>query len=258
MIKKLTDNDNDKIMELLTQNAIANYFIILSLEREKYKRMFKEKWGQFNQEGKLVSVMLRRNTGTLQFYSSQDYDVDEICNILENQDFDKLIAEESIIQRLIDNYNFSRVEKGAFLSKLENLSFKSIIKLSDVKSVKLQDIDRVVDLYKSVFTGFAPRELIIEKYRNNTGRGYYIEKEGRMISIAQSSYESNDSAIIVGVATHEDSRKKGYATECLVKLCEELVNEGKTLYLQYDNPKAGKIYKDLGFMDIGRMVKCFN
>ncbi len=257
MIKKLTDKDNDRIMKLLTQNSIANYFIILSLEREKYKKMFEEKWGQFNQQGELVSVLFKRKTRTLQFYSSQDYDEDEVCSIFENQDFEKLIGEEKVMKKLINHYNFSRIEKGAILSKLESFYVNNTKKLSHVKPVKLQDIDRIVDLYRSVFTGFAPRELITEKYENNTGRGYYIERKGKMISIAQSSYESNDTAIIVGVATHQDYRKKGYATECLIKLCKELINEGKTLYLQYDNPNAGRIYKKLGFKDIGRMIKCY-
>jgi predicted GNAT family acetyltransferase len=34
-------------------------------------------------------------------------------------------------------------------------------------------------------------------------------------------------------------------------LCLDVLAEGKTLCLFYDNPKAGSIYKRLGFKDIG-------
>ena len=35
------------------------------------------------------------------------------------------------------------------------------------------------------------------------------------------------------------------------KLCADLLSEGKTVCLFYHNPKAGAIYKRLGFADIG-------
>jgi uncharacterized protein len=59
------------------------------------------------------------------------------------------------------------------------------------------------------------------------------------------------SAMIVAVCTHSDYKKKGYATECMTKLCRDVLDEGKELCLFYDNPEAGRIYKHIGFVDIG-------
>ena len=59
------------------------------------------------------------------------------------------------------------------------------------------------------------------------------------------------SAMIVGVATDKDYRNQGLASAVMSKLCEEVLNEGKELCLFYDNPSAGKIYKRIGFTDIG-------
>lgn len=258
MIRNLTYKDNDKVMELLKKNSIVNYFIISSLEREKYKKMFEKKWGQFNKQGELISVLFKRKSGTLKFYSSQDYDVEEICSIIKSQNFYRLIGEKSIINKLVNNYNFVKIEESSFISKLERLNMKNKKEPLNIKPVTTEDIDKIIDLYNLVFTGFIPKQLMIEKYRKNTGRGYYIEDKGNIISTAQSSYETSDNAIIVGVATHPDYRKKGFATQCLIKLCTELVGEGKILYLQYDNPKAGNIYKELGFKDVGKMVICYN
>lgn len=60
--------------------------------------------------------------------------------------------------------------------------------------------------------------------------------------------------MIVGVATHPAHRRKGLATQLLIRLCEDLLSEGKTPCLFYDNPEAGSIYRRLGFTDVGTWV----
>lgn len=72
-----------------------------------------------------------------------------------------------------------------------------------------------------------------------------------MVSMASTTAENTFSAMVVGVATLESYKKKGYATACMVKLCDQLLSEGKELCLFYDNPEAGAIYKRIGFEDIG-------
>ncbi|MNN97268.1 FR47-like protein [compost metagenome] len=57
--------------------------------------------------------------------------------------------------------------------------------------------------------------------------------------------------MLVAVATHPDYRGQGLATRVVAKLCTDLLAEGKSLCLFYNNPQAGLIYKKLGFSDIG-------
>jgi predicted GNAT family acetyltransferase len=80
-----------------------------------------------------------------------------------------------------------------------------------------------------------------------------------MVSTASTTAENSLSAMVVGVATLLEYKKKGYATQCMVKLCQQLLQEGKELCLFYDNPAAGAIYKRIGFQDIGFwMMYSFN
>ncbi len=39
--------------------------------------------------------------------------------------------------------------------------------------------------------------------------------------------------------------------KCLSKLCSDLLKRNKTLCLFYDNPKAGRVYRRIGFKEIG-------
>ena len=60
--------------------------------------------------------------------------------------------------------------------------------------------------------------------------------------------------MIVGVGTHPNYRNQGYATKCIVKICKELLDEQKIPCLFYDNEEAAKIYKKLGFQELGKWI----
>ncbi|NLC78278.1 MAG: GNAT family N-acetyltransferase, partial [Ruminococcaceae bacterium] len=83
--------------------------------------------------------------------------------------------------------------------------------------------------------------------------GYGIFKDGEMISVAKTTAENDISAMVVGVATLEEYRKKGYASAMVARVCEESLKLGKKfICLFYDNPEAGKIYRKIGFKEIGK------
>lgn len=81
-------------------------------------------------------------------------------------------------------------------------------------------------------------------------RSFFIMENKKIVSTASTAAENSLSAMVVGVATLESYKKKGYATQCMVKLCNQLLEENKELCLFYDNPSAGAIYKRIGFEDI--------
>ena len=93
-----------------------------------------------------------------------------------------------------------------------------------------------------------------EKLKSKRGRGICIEEDVEILSVGQTDFEIEDAAIIVGMATRKKHRHKGMASQCLQKLCKDLLEEGKDLYLQYDNFQAGKIYERQGFEIIDQVV----
>ena len=78
-----------------------------------------------------------------------------------------------------------------------------------------------------------------------------VRSEGSIVANASTTAENSSSAMVMAVATHEAHKNKGYATACVHNLCQALLDEGKEPCLFYDNPKAGSIYKRIGFEDIG-------
>lgn len=100
-------------------------------------------------------------------------------------------------------------------------------------------------------SGSGMRTSLRQTLQSGTGRTYYVEQDGKVIATASTSAENSQSAMIVGVATHPDYRRQGLARRLVAQLCNDLLAEGKSLCLFYDNPKAAEIYEDLGFRRIG-------
>lgn len=98
------------------------------------------------------------------------------------------------------------------------------------------------------------RESFGQEVLNGSGRIYYIKDKGKIISTAALTAENSKNGIIIGVATDKEYRTKGLAKSCVGNLCKEMVLENKSVLLFYNNPDAGKLYKDLGFKDINRWL----
>ncbi len=134
------------------------------------------------------------------------------------------------------------------------LSSKSDDELEHVQLMTYEDIHETIELLKSI-PEFNSGNFTVESkeraLKDQTGRTYFVRVDGKMVSTASTTAENKHSAMVVGVATLNDYKRRGYASDIMIKLCKGLLAEGKELCLFYDNPEAGKIYKRLGFEDIG-------
>jgi uncharacterized protein len=259
MIRLLDNQDNDMLIEFINKEKDLNTFIIGNIENYGYDKDFQKVWGEFNQESELVSVLLKHFNNFL-FYSTSDYDAKGFLDILKSEGFSKVSGEKSIMKKFENAYSFSS-SLDNYLCRLDNsLNLKNDNSADMVLRAELRDVDSIVQLYNSVeefrIYGNKP-DNIIRRIQDGTGRTYYIKDGSTFIAAAQSSAESSEAAMIVGVCTHDDYRKKGYSSICLSKLCSDLLSEGKVLYLLYDNPVAGLLYKKLGFESIGMWTSFF-
>jgi predicted GNAT family acetyltransferase len=79
--------------------------------------------------------------------------------------------------------------------------------------------------------------------------GVYVRNE--LVATAASTADSPECSMVVGVATKEGYRKKGYASLAVQSLLKDRFGKGqKFVCLFYDNPEAGQIYHKFGFVDV--------
>lgn len=252
MIREILLDEYKILKEFLSTDIARNYFILLGLNGTK--EVYDKVYGEFD-NCNLKAVLFRRKTGVLQFFAPEEFDVLGFINIIKTINYSSLIGPKSYCDYFLDMDIFTRIEEGAYLSKLDK---NTIINLTNTeynfREITLRDLVEIVGLYKNLFDSFSSREIMEKKLLNRRGRGVCIEIDGKIVSVAQTDFETLNEAVIVGVATAIDYQRKGLATECMKYLCSTLLKEGKDLYLQYNNKNAEVLYGRLGFKKIDRVI----
>lgn len=150
---------------------------------------------------------------------------------------------------------------SAKMKGLEHNSSSYLVAPDIIKKATVDDVEAICALTDIIeefqFSPEGSRTNLRKKLESGTGRTYFIEREGQVIATASTSAENSMSAMIIAVATHPSFRGHGLASRVVAKMCADLLNEGKSLCLFYDNPQAGIIYKRLGFYDIGSWSMAF-
>ena len=87
-------------------------------------------------------------------------------------------------------------------------------------------------------------------------RTWVAESQGQLQSAASTSAETAQAAMIGGVWTAPVARNRGLSTAVTAALSRELLAEGRRPYLFYltDNAAAARVYSQVGFSTIGRLV----
>lgn len=256
MIRKLVESDRGVALDFLSKEPSINLFIIGDIEIYGFHNDFQEVYGQFDDE-KLEGVLLRFHENFIPYWKKKDFNSEGFKQIIRNAEGKIMISgKESIVKNFCNIFTESSVRTTYFCELKDdnqlNVSRENILKAKDSDSEKIFNfIDSIEE-----FTGLGnSKERIESVLRTQAGRIYYMEsEEGEVITVSQTTAENSKSAMIVGVATKKDYRKKGLMTKCLSTLCKDVLDEGKILCLFYDNPKAGNVYLKLGFKSIDNWI----
>ncbi|MCT2538279.1 GNAT family N-acetyltransferase [Aquibacillus koreensis] len=255
MIRQLTKADDEICQQLIQQQPAENLFIIGDIEAYGYEQDFQKIWGDFDDEGQLRAVLLKYEKNFLP-YANSAFDAVGFAKIINQDDNGKMLSGLKHVTEQLEPFIDRRIanKKELYYAKCTDDAAIQPVTDLEIKLVTVEDLPRLKQLLTSI-PEFENIQFEIETKKRNMEKGvtraYYVEEDGEMVSTAATTAENSKSAMIVGVGTDKDYKKRGYATKCVSKLCQDVLAEGKELCLFYDNPDAGKIYKRIGFRDIG-------
>lgn len=256
MVRRLEEKDREVVLEFLSKEPAINLFIIGDIEAYGFEEEFQTIWGQFTEQGVLEGVLLRYHDNFIPYFVDPSFDIREFSEIILSKQGKTLISGKASILRRFEEVLPKHKSETTYFCELRNIDKLRSIEYNCnlIKIAQENDAERVLDLMNKIdeFGDFATSvERIQHKIKTRAGRIYYIENEdGLMVSVVQTTAENSKSAMVVGVATLKEYRNKGFMSQCLAKLCKDIVAEGKGLCLFYDNPKAGRIYHKFGFETI--------
>ncbi|MEW6574429.1 MAG: GNAT family N-acetyltransferase [Bacillota bacterium] len=90
----------------------------------------------------------------------------------------------------------------------------------------------------------------------SSGTVYLVKEDGKVVSCALTTTETPEMAMIGAVFTDEPYRRRGFARDCALNLCHDLVERQKEVYLFYEkeDPLLARFYKEIGFAAAGEWV----
>ena len=249
-MKRISIEESKKLLPYLRKEKDYNVFIIGDIENSSINKEYIDIYV----DGTIDNPrgVLLRYFDYFVIYTDDETDYKAAAEIIMNHNNPKsLNGKVNVIKRM-------KPYLQKLIKKEESYSFLVLEELNyfetdyEIKRVTIDSTGKVIEFLKTIeeFENIDER-FFISDIKNQTARCYFIEKDNKVVSTASSTAESTVGAIIADVATGKEYRNRGYAKAIVSKLCLDLLNEGKTPYIFYDNPSAGKLYESIGFKKIG-------
>jgi len=255
MIRLLTEEDRNGVLEYLYKEASYNIFPIGDIEAFGFEQDFQRIYAEFDETGKYLSILLRYRTNAIYYADKVVFNKDYL-EIFEKDPFE-VISGKSELMDLISPYLEDFEKHHTYFCEAKDKKNLEV-PTCEIKRLKTkEDAGKVYDLIGSVeeFATFhQDKEAYVDAKMKSIQMGMtlFIEEHGEVLSTVATTAETSKSAMVVAVATKVGARNKGYASALMMALMEEYFEKKKkNLCLFYDNPSAGKIYHRLGFETIG-------
>ncbi len=255
MIEKITNKKANDVLEILKKEPAFNLFAIGDIEVYGCESETVEVWAQI-ESNEIAGILLRYLNAFIPYYIDENNcDVEEFVEIIKNHPVKAgiLSGKDAVIEKIHEYFDYKQYKKLFFCELNKNIS-KEEADAGDVEIAKPDDAEMICDLQNDIdeFTSTVVIDRVRDNIKNGFSRVYSIKNEqGKIISMAQTSAENSTAAMIVGVCTHVNYRRRGYMRRVMTKLCYDLQQENKLTCLFYDNKDAGRIYHSIGFETIG-------
>ncbi len=254
MIRNLKENEK-RSLKYLSEDPVINNFILNDIDKTSIKI-----WEIYGNSKNIEGVILKYGDIFIPYFKDTNLNTDKILKVInryKNQN-QNIFGTEDIIKKIENFLEFKRV-KLIYFCVLKSKKRLDPVR-EQVKIAKPNDSEKISNALLRIkeFHNTIPKvNEIKERLENGTSRIYFLEKDNKIVSLAQSIAESPTSAKIIGVATLDEYRGKGYASQCMSELAKNLLDEGKIPRLFYHNLKAGSIYHRLGFETIGKWKRLY-
>ncbi|MFP4287281.1 MAG: GNAT family N-acetyltransferase [Candidatus Izemoplasmataceae bacterium] len=260
MIRKLTKQDEASVLDFLYEEPEINLYIIGDIKNFGFDQEDQAIYAEFK-DGDYYAVV-SRNLSHIVYYAKEATFNPMWVDIFNQFDY-LFISGKAPLMKAIAPYF-----PDLWVDKLEFMKSTTFIKDDDISYDKIQflknekDAEKVYALLNQIdeldsVTKKSKEEFITYLLDNSDDNGttVFIEEDNQVIASASAVGETKKTAMIVGVATHEDYRKQGLGKTVLHYLVDLYVNQKKkTLCLYYDDKRAGALYEKLGFVPLDEWI----
>lgn len=247
LIKDYIGTDYDKCLYLYLD------FVKYGLNNENLKF-----WVDMD-NGEIKSVILKYYSGMHVFSKDRNCNYDDITDLVLEESPSVICAEKFLIENLSEK--LKETEYTPEYGWVRVLSKHFPCENSMVERAEEKDLENIANLIINDHMGefYELDELVSqikEREDDNYGRNYVIREGDKIVSNASTTAEIEEIAVLSNVITDPSFRGKGLATIVCSKLCNDLIDEGKKVYLINYTEESTGLYDKLGFeisCEIGKL-----
>lgn len=254
-----TEADRAAILAYIAAEPEMNLFLYGDIEAIGVDKDPVQIWAEDGPAG-IAGVLLRYYDSYI-FYSRDDaVDLTPFVALLRDRKIDNLSAKDALARRLAPFFP-QLVPEPTHMSRCSALApglpaapaGLTIRRIAGEAALReILELLRGIEEFAASYHGDEKELDRLRRCEDLGGALYGGYVDGRLVATAQTTAASSQSAMIVSVATRPDARGRGYASAVVAALCRDQFAAGRQfLCLFYDNPAAGRIYRRLGFAEVG-------
>lgn len=259
MLRLANEKDRKEVLEYCLDEPNINLFIIGDIENFGFDKDFQDVWIQYSNES-ISGIILRYHTNFIVYSKDLDMNFNEVVELIIEKDAKVVSGKLSVINKLYEFMSGSYNKREMFFCELRDSSKLEDIDEEDILIATSEDSMDIAKAYGNIkeFEGMYSSD-VNERYNqiNNRivtkeGIHMFIKDGSEIISHGNTTATTSVNAMIGGIFTVPQYRNKGLASKIVSALAKELLKDGKSACLFFDNEEAGKIYYRLGFENIDK------
>ena len=249
-IQKMTRQHRDMLLNFLSQDPVANTFLIADIEQYGFYTPFQQVWLQWEQDKPAV-VYLRFYQNLLIYGKGCLPDETFVNKIIQNYDIMVIMGRRSDMAGILEwgvNSGWQAQHKKLLsLGKNQTLAAP----MHGMKIAGPEDADRIYAFLQQI-EGFgamyASKEMLVHRLESKDGLHLILETDGHILAHANSTVATRHTVMLGGVATRADVRGKGFSSAIVSELCR-LVQARRLQPCVYSNAQPGHdLFMRLGFV----------
>lgn len=215
-------------------------------------------WIQYNENDEICCI-ISEYYGGFQIYS-KNYDLiaSEIIDFIKQNDCQGISGCKQSMEQIEPAFPSYHKTTG-IIGKLEKLSYPPNNEAYSASLDEMEEISKIISqnenlskhhTYKSLYKQFCERK------KDKFGRNFVLRDKntGEIICHAATYAETDNLGVIGGVLTTDKYRGKGFSKGTLSAICDELLNENKTVFSKFIIPPAIKMHYGVGFEKVGDWI----
>lgn len=259
-MRVLHESDREALLQYVRKEPEMNLFLIGDLENFGMENETVSCWVH-EADGRWDFVILRYHQFFLLYSQYEDYHAEKAVDFFRAQNPKCISGKTVLLNKIAPSLLPWRVE-SAYMSRCDSVSGGQKAPGSLLlRRLEREDVPEAINLltnieeFEKTYKG-SERSVQISRMQEEMELGAKFAvggwADGSLVTVASTSAENSESAMVVGVATEKSHRGKGYASAVVEALCRDCFWRGKKyLCLFYDNPAAGRIYNRIGFRELG-------